>query len=108
MGLVMQIQQQNSDLEKAKNEFLYAQYTALREEIQRRSDFQHQVVAATLIAAGAFFPLGLQFDRSAIYLLFLPLAMFLCGIWAQHSFQIPLIGVIFVPTLRNILLIMKM
>jgi hypothetical protein len=66
-------------------ELVVAEYSALRDEIMKRSEFRYQITSLTVIAAGTIFTFGLQLDSPASILLVYPvLALFLAGIWAHN------------------------
>jgi hypothetical protein len=70
-----------------------AEFSALRDEILKRSELQHQFVSFALIAAGTFLTVGLQANAPVLVLLLYPaLAVFLAAGWAQHDFRKGQIG----------------
>ncbi len=68
--------------------FLLAEYSALRAELLKRIELQHQMISLALIAAGTFLSVGIQFDSATIILIYPILAMFLASAWAQSDFWI--------------------
>jgi hypothetical protein len=71
--------------------FLLAEYGALRAEILKRTDIQHQLLSLSLIALGTFITIG--FESSATLLLVYPiLAMFLAASWSHHDIRIAQLG----------------
>jgi hypothetical protein len=75
--------------EKTDPAFFIAEYSALREEILKRKEIQHQIISLTLIVAGTFLTIGVQANVSASALLVYPiLAMFLAAGWAQNDVRI--------------------
>lgn len=73
-------------------DFIIAEYSSLREEILRRTEIQHQIMLAALVAAGTFFTIGVQDDQELVLLLQPIMALFLFVGWAQHDIGILLIG----------------
>jgi hypothetical protein len=73
------------------SEFDLAEYAALRAEILKRTDIQHQLLSLSLIAFGTFVTVGLE--RSSTLLLVYPiLAMFLAASWSHHDIRIAQLG----------------
>lgn len=71
--------------------FHLAEYGALRAEILKRTDIQHQLLSLSLIALGTFVTIGLE--SSATLLLVYPiLAMFLAASWSHHDIRIAQLG----------------
>ncbi len=71
--------------------FHLAEYGALRAEILKRTDIQHQLLSLSLIALGTFVTIG--FESSATLLLIYPiLAMFLAASWSHHDIRIAQLG----------------
>ena len=71
--------------------FHLAEYGALRAEILKRTDIQHQLLSLSLIALGTFVTIG--FESSATLLLVYPiLAMFLAASWSHHDIRIAQLG----------------
>lgn len=68
--------------------FLIAEYSALRAELLKRIELQHQMISLSLIAAGTFLSVGIQFDSAIIILIYPILAMFLASAWSQNDFWI--------------------
>ncbi|MFN8418232.1 MAG: hypothetical protein U0528_03145 [Anaerolineae bacterium] len=71
-----------SDVER---EFLLAEYSALREEILKRIELQHQLILGTLVATGTFLTVYFQAGIAAVLLAYPPLAMFLALSWSQND-----------------------
>jgi HAD superfamily hydrolase (TIGR01484 family) len=74
--------------EKA-SDFLLAEYSALRNEILKRTEIQHQLLAMALTAAGVFMALGGQGSALAYPIL----ATFLAAAWAQNDMRSRRMGV---------------
>jgi hypothetical protein len=73
------------------SEFHLAEYGALRAEILKRTDIQHQLLSLSLIALGTFVTIG--FESSTTLLLVYPiLAMFLAASWSHHDIRIAQLG----------------
>jgi hypothetical protein len=71
--------------------FHLAEYGALRAEILKKTDIQHQLLSLSLIALGTFITIG--FESSATLLLVYPiLAMFLAASWSHHDIRIAQLG----------------
>ena len=67
--------------------FLLAEYSALRDEILKRIEIQHQLIALALIAAGTFLPFGINTSITVV-LLYPVLAMFVAVAWAHSEVRI--------------------
>jgi hypothetical protein len=72
--------------------FLLAEYTALRNEILKRIEIQHQLISLALIAAGTFITLSKQASTTVI-LAFPVLALFLAIAWSHSEVRIRQIAV---------------
>ena len=69
--------------------FALAEYSALRSELLKQSDYQHQSIQLAFIAAGTFFSINSQFGIQPILLLAYPiLALFLSLGWAKSAIRI--------------------
>jgi hypothetical protein len=62
--------------------FLITEYSALRSELVKRMELQHQLISLALIAAGTFLSVGLEADSTIMILIYPFLAMFLASAWA--------------------------
>src|SRR5882762_10370322 len=71
--------------------FLLAEYNALREEILKRSEIQHQLLSFALAALGALIAVGLKDSPSAL-LAYPILVLFLATGWTYNDLQIAQIG----------------
>ena len=71
--------------------FLLAEYNALRDEILRRTDIQHQLISITLVAFGALVSVGLQVSQTAL-LAYPLLALFLSVVWSYNDIRIRQLG----------------
>jgi hypothetical protein len=65
--------------------FVLAEYNALREEILKHTEIQHQFISLALIAPGTILAFGLQAKNAALILLYPALAMFLSIAWASQD-----------------------
>lgn len=74
-------------------DFLIAEYSGLREEILTRTETQHQLILADLIAAGTFFTLSSQTELKILALIYPILASFLFLAWLEHDIRIQQIGI---------------
>jgi hypothetical protein len=74
------------DNDNAKRRSIDVEYTALRNEITKRIEMRQQIVTLTLTLAGIF--LGVGLTRTAVALIYPPLATFLALAWAQNDFRI--------------------
>lgn len=74
------------------SDFLLAEYSQLRSEILKRSEFQHQLISIALVAFGALISVGLRDSPSAL-LAYPMLAMFLSASWSYNDIQIAQIGI---------------
>ncbi len=77
--------------DKALN-FLLAEYAALREEIVKRVELQHQLISLSILVAGTFYSVGLQPNSSMVPLIFPFLAMFLAAAWFHNELLVIQIG----------------
>jgi hypothetical protein len=68
--------------------FLLAEYEALRAEILKRTEIQHQLISLALIATGTFLATGSATARLAYPIL----AVFLAAAWAQSDIRIEQLG----------------
>ena len=71
--------------------FLLAEYDALRGEILKRSEIQHQLLSFSLAALGALMAVGLKDSPSAL-LAYPILVLFLAVGWVYNDLQIAQIG----------------
>lgn len=70
-----------------------AQFNALRDEIIKRAEFEHQLIALTLAAAGTLAAVGLTVDGSSLALLVYPvLTAFISIGWLFNNFRIQQMG----------------
>ncbi len=77
--------------DKALN-FLLAEYAALREEIVKRVELQHQLISLSILVAGTFYSVGLQPNSSTVPLIYPFLAMFLAAAWFHNELLVIQIG----------------
>jgi len=74
--------------------FALAEYNALRSELLKHSDYQHQAIQLAFIAAGTFFSINSQAGAQPILLLAYPiLALFLSLGWAKSAIRIKRINI---------------
>ena len=73
------------------DDFLLTEYSELRSEILKRSEFQHQLISIALVALGALASVGLKDSLSAL-LAYPMLAMFLSAAWSYNDIQIAQLG----------------
>jgi hypothetical protein len=71
--------------------FLLAEYNALRDEILKRSEIQHQLISFALAALGALVAVGVKDSPSAL-LAYPILVLFLAISWTYNDLQIAQIG----------------
>lgn len=71
--------------------FSIAEYSALRDEILKRTEVQHQILLLTITALGAFLSNSSKAAITAI-LVFPILALFLAAAWAHSDIRIRQIG----------------
>lgn len=69
-----------------------AEYKALRDEILKRKETQHQFASFALIALSTVIAFGLQTKNATLILLYPILAMFLAIAWANQDRSVMLIG----------------
>ena len=72
-------------------DFLIVEYTALREEILKRTEIQHQLISIAVIASGSFLSL-IDKIPAKVFLAYPILALFLSGAWSQSDLRIRQIG----------------
>lgn len=80
----MAVENQQS-LSTEMNMFLVSEYAALRAEILKRIELQHQLLSLTLVVFGTILSFGLQVHSSSIVLLYPVLAFFLSSSWTYHG-----------------------
>ena len=68
-------------------DYLKTEYTALRAELLKRIELQHQLISLALIAFGTFLTVGIQ-GSSTVSLAYPPLAMCLAVAWSQSDVRI--------------------
>ncbi len=73
-------------------DLVVAEYTALREEILKLTDIQHQLVTLMLISFGTILTVGLQAQNASIILTYPVLALFLAIIWLNNAHGIDMLG----------------
>src|SRR5215213_9015593 len=74
-------------------DFALAEYSALRDEILKRIELQHQILNLALIIAGTVISVGFQFSNGPIILLiYPPIALVLSAGWEQNNLRIRQIG----------------
>jgi hypothetical protein len=76
----------------ASNDLVIAEYTALREELLKLTDMQHQLIAIALVAFGALVGAGVQSTNTSIILTYPILAVFLASCWFNHAYGIDMLG----------------
>jgi hypothetical protein len=80
------------DTDNQTTDFLLAEYHALRDEILKRTDIQHQLNSITLVAFGALASVGLQVSQTAL-LAYPLLALFLSVVWSYNDLRIRQLGI---------------
>jgi hypothetical protein len=68
------------------DQFMLAEYNALRDEILKRAELQQQILSLTLIIFGTILTFGLQVHSASIILLYPLLSLFLAASW-RHDGQ---------------------
>ena len=61
------------------------EYNAMREEILKLEENQHQIISLSLIAPGTILAIGFQTGNASIMYLYPILALFLAAIWLSNS-----------------------
>jgi hypothetical protein len=69
-----------------------AEYNALREEILKIEDAQHQIISLAFIAPGTILAIGFQTRNASIMLVYPILALFLSAVWLSNSHGMSKIG----------------
>lgn len=72
-------------------QFLLAEYQALRNEILKRTEIQHQLISIALVALGALISVGMELSPPAL-LAYPMLALFLSAAWSANDIQIAQLG----------------
>jgi hypothetical protein len=90
-------------IEDDTSKFLLAEYDALRGEILKRSEIQHQLLSFALAALGALIAVGLRDTPSAL-LAYPILVLFLAIGWTYNDIQIAQIGLYIKYRIENHLL----
>jgi len=88
-------EQSNTPKETITNESLsliIAEYNAMREEILKLVENQHQILSLSLIAPGTILAIGFQTRNASIMYLYPILALFLAAIWLSNSHGVHKIG----------------
>jgi hypothetical protein len=74
------------------HDLIIAEYTALREEMLKLTDMQHQLLAIALLSFGTLMGAGIQFKSTSILLIYPILALFLSAGWFNHAYGIDMLG----------------
>lgn len=88
-------EQSNSPKEIINTAFIpliVAEYTALREEILKIEEAQHQIISLAFIAPGTILAIGFQTRNASIMLVYPILALFLSAVWLSNSHGMSKIG----------------
>jgi hypothetical protein len=72
----------------AAADFRLAEYEALRGELLKRVEIRYQLVLATLVGAGTFLSIGVQFFAAPVVLSFPILVALLAAAWASNDLAI--------------------
>ncbi len=86
------LEQDVSTKETQLTDFLLAEYAALRDEILKRLELQHQSLSLGLIALGALIPLGVESESPIVILLYPIIVLFLAASWSQSDLRTGQIG----------------
>lgn len=62
-----------------------AEYSALREELLKRIELNHQVISIAVFALGTLLAAGVQIQNAEVVLVYPLLAMLLSGVWAYNE-----------------------
>lgn len=76
----------------ASNDLVIAEYTALREELLKLTDIQHQLIAIALLSFGTLIGAGIQFNNTSIILTYPIIGIFLAAGWLNHAYGIDMLG----------------
>ncbi len=71
--------------------FLIAEYNALRDEIVKRTEIQHQLISIAVVASGGFLSLVDKIPAK-VFLAYPVLALVLAAAWSQSDIRIQRIG----------------
>ncbi len=86
------IEQDAREIKPQSPDFLLVEYGALRDEILKRIELQHQTLSLGLVAFGTLIPLGLQTLSPIVILLYPIIILFLSASWAQSDLRTGQIG----------------
>jgi hypothetical protein len=67
------------------DQFMLAEYNALRDELLKRAEFQQQILSLTLVIFGTILTFGLQVHSASIILLYPLLSLFLAASWRHDG-----------------------
>lgn len=74
------------------HDLIIAEYTALREEILKLTDIQHQLVTIALLSFGTLIGTGIAYKNASIILIYPIIALFLSAGWFNHAYGIDLLA----------------
>jgi hypothetical protein len=87
----MSSHQQEADT-PISNDLVIAEYTALREELLKLVDIQHQLITLTLLSFGTLVGASVPFNNTSIILTYPIIATFLAAGWFNHAYGIDMLG----------------
>lgn len=64
---------------------MLAEFAALRDEIMRRAEIQHQLLSLAILSAGAIFAAGMQTKHAVIVLAYPMIALFIAVNWSVND-----------------------
>jgi hypothetical protein len=74
------------------NDLIIAEFTALRDELVKLTDLQHQLLSIALLSFGTLMGAGVQFKNTSIILIYPILVLFLNAAWFNHAYGIDMLG----------------
>jgi hypothetical protein len=81
----LETEELTSTLSEKEQNFLLAQYSALREEVLKRIELQHQLLLGSVVTVGTVLTISTQGGSPAVLVLYPFLAMFLTLAWSQND-----------------------
>ncbi|HEV2662040.1 MAG TPA: hypothetical protein VGU68_15630 [Ktedonobacteraceae bacterium] len=74
------------------HDLIIAEFTALRDEVTKLTDLQHQLFSIALLSFATLMGAGIQFKITPLLLIYPILAVFLNAAWFNHAYGIDMLG----------------
>ncbi len=74
------------------NDLIIAEFTALRAELIKLTDLQHQLFSIALLSFATLMGAGIQFKITSLLLIYPILVLFLNAAWFNHAYGIDMLG----------------